>query len=92
MDVRPIDPRDETWEIERPRFRVYFWTGTASEEYELSRTDVHGAIQWAEGQRGDRTYTLYACADVDGLGLIRLAGVDPSAEQASARRSPRHPG
>lgn len=27
MDVRLIDPRDETWEIERPRFRVYFWTG-----------------------------------------------------------------
>ena len=44
---------------------------------------MHGAVEWAEGRCGDRTYTLYACADVDGLGLIRLAGVDPSAEQAS---------
>jgi hypothetical protein len=80
MDIRPIDPRDETWQIVRPRFRVYFWTDTASEEFELSGTTVHSAIEWAESRRGDRTYTLYACADVDGLGLICLAGEDPSAE------------
>lgn len=80
MDAQLIDPRDEAWEITRPRFRVYFWTGTASEDYELHGTDVHGAIDWAETQRGERTYTLYACAEVDGLGLIRLAGEDPTAE------------
>ncbi len=39
-------------------------------------------MAWAEPEpepeRGTRTYTLYACAERDGLGLVRLAGIDPT--------------
>lgn len=82
MQIKPIDPRDQTWEQDQARYRVYFWAGTASDEWEVSGADVHEVLNWAESRRGDRTYTLYACVPVDGLGLVRLAGVDPTASTA----------
>jgi len=45
MDIRPVDPRDITWEIDDPRYRVTFWSaptggdramGWRSDEYEIS--------------------------------------------------------
>lgn len=79
MDVMPVDPRDQTWEVAEPRYRVYFWDGSRSTEFELTASDVHEAHRWAEENRGDRTFTLYASVPVDGLGLVRLSGLDPSA-------------
>jgi hypothetical protein len=88
--VRPVDPRDTTWEEHEPAFRVYFWKakpqpiglrpGFASEEFEVTGSDVREVIAWADATAGsDRTYTLYALVrSLEGeLGLIRLAGVDP---------------
>ncbi|MFT4293936.1 MAG: hypothetical protein QM582_00820 [Micropruina sp.] len=86
MDAIGIDPRDQTWEIDRPRYRVYFHdAGGASEEYELSGADVDAVLAWAEQQRGSRTYVVYACVPEDGLGLIRLVGHDPNDSDSSAR-------
>lgn len=81
LDVKVVDPRDQSWEIDEPRYRVYFWAGaTESTEYELTGGDVTEVLAWAEACRGGRTYVAYACMpQVDGLGLIRLHGVDPSA-------------
>ena len=89
MDVRPIDPRDTTWEIDKPAYRVYFWTrvpqpigfpmGIASEEFEVTKADVQEVIAWAEATAGsDRTYTLYALVQRPEreFGLVRLAGAD----------------
>jgi len=71
VDVRPVDPRDTTWEVDEPAYRVYFWRpvpqpigvprGLASEEFEVTGADVQEVIAWAEATAGsDRAYTLYA--------------------------------
>jgi hypothetical protein len=64
--------------------------GYASDEYEVSGVnDVFEVIAWANRNSGarqgvvypgsDRTYTLYAVVDRgDNLGLVHLAGVDPT--------------
>ncbi|WP_162606141.1 hypothetical protein [Jiangella aurantiaca] len=44
--------------------------------------DVHEVIEWAERERGERTYTLYVCVRAEGLGLVRLAGTDPTGRDA----------
>ncbi len=79
MDIRKVDPRDQTWEVGEPSYRVYFHDAAgASDEHELSGADVAEVIAWAERQRGERTYVLYACVAHDGLGLVRLAGSVPN--------------
>jgi hypothetical protein len=90
VDVRPVDPRDTAWEVDEPAYRVYFWRqvpqpiglspGFESEEFEVTGSDVHGVIAWAEATAGsDRTYTLYALVRrlEQEVGLVRLAGADP---------------
>lgn len=67
-------------------FRVYFWRGTVSDEYEVSGAEVHEVIEWANAKAGGEwTYVLYLLVDrgdtvrgLDRLGLIQLAGRDPS--------------
>jgi hypothetical protein len=81
LSVRGVDPRDQRWGIDHPRYRVYFWSSdSACDEYELSGGDVHEVIAWAEERsRGGGHYVLYAVVpDDDGVGLIRLAGTDPT--------------
>ena len=80
MDITPVDPRDQTWELERPTYRVYFWdVNGGSDEYELSGGDIEAVLEWAERERSQRTFALYVCIPNDGLGLVRLAGHDPNA-------------
>jgi hypothetical protein len=75
-----VDPRDETWEVDLPLYRVYFWDAEASsDEYELSGAeDVAEVLRWAESDRDGRSFTMYACIPRDGLGLVRVAGADPT--------------
>ena len=81
LDARPVDPRDQMWEVHEPKYRVYFWAAdTSCDEWELTGCDVQEALQWAQDSAGGRTFTLYAVAvSPEGLGLIRLLGVDPFA-------------
>ena len=82
MHVEPLDPRDVSWELDRPAYRVVFWSpfaggGWSSDTFEITGADVADVIAWAE-ERGDR-YVLYVCTDNDdGKGLLRLAGTDPT--------------
>ncbi len=79
MNIRDVDPRDQSWEIPRPSYRVYFHdAGGVSDEYEVNDAEVTEVIHWAELHKGDRTFVLYACVPHDGLGLLRLAGSDPN--------------
>ncbi len=79
VEIKSVDPRDQTWEVDRPSYRVYFHEADgASDEYEVSGTDVGEALAWAEQRRGRRSYVLYACIPSRGLGLVRLAGTDPN--------------
>jgi hypothetical protein len=79
MDIRTVDPRGQTWEIWQPKYRVHFHDKTgAAEEYEIEGVDVAEVMAWADAQRDGRTFVLYACVPCDGLGLLRLAGIDPT--------------
>ena len=73
-------------------FRVYFWersddgepgepVSRASDEYELTETDAHEALTWADESAGsDFTYAMYLVLNdsVRGLGMVKLAGQDPN--------------
>lgn len=77
MKTKGVDPRDQTWEIEQPKYRIYFHDADgASNEYEVADGDVDEVLAWADAVRGDRTFVLYACVPRDGLGLLRLQGRD----------------
>jgi len=79
MDIKGVDPRDQTWEISQPRYRVYFHDSDgASDEYEVDGADVSEVMRWAENTRGKRSFVMYACVPNDGLGLLRLHGSDPN--------------
>lgn len=79
MEINPVDPRDQTWEIDQPRYRVYFHgPGGASDEREITGADVAEVIAWADSYRDARTYVLYVCVPGADLGLVRLAGIDPN--------------
>jgi len=79
MDFKQVDPRDQSWEIDRPKYRVYFHRGGgAADEYEVDAADVSEVMKWAEATRGERTFVLYACVPHEGLGLVRLQGSDPN--------------
>jgi hypothetical protein len=79
LDARPVDPRDQRWEVWDPRYRVYFWTDSMeSDEWELARCDVKDALEWASARADGRTYTLHVLVDRYGIGLVRLTGDDPS--------------
>jgi hypothetical protein len=79
MEIRSVDPRDESWLIPEPRYRVYFFDASGnSDEYEITAADVAAVSTWAEAQRDGRTFVLYACVPYNGLGLIRLTGHDPN--------------
>ena len=69
MEIRPVDPRDESWLIPEPRYRVYFFDASGnSDEYEIAGADVAAVSTWAEAHGEGRTYTLYACVPRNGLG------------------------
>ncbi|MBT2497650.1 hypothetical protein J7E25_00910 [Agromyces sp. ISL-38] len=91
MEISLIDPRDTTWELRDPTYRVYFWTVPDSVSYEWRITDaadVHEVIAWAEAERGERTYELFiehvdrrasgAGEWIEEPGLIRLVGDNPT--------------
>ena len=79
MVVEGIDPRDQTWELACPSYRVCFHDSHGGQdEYEVCDGDVCDVLAWAEAQRCARTFVLYACVPGDGLGLVRLHGSDPN--------------
>ena len=90
MQVRSVDPRDISVEIDSPSYRVYFWkrqgqdkqaanTGYECEEYELSDADVEEVLSWAKSKgKGHSHVCVYAVfTDGEGSGLIRLTGEGP---------------
>ena len=89
--ARLVDPRDTGWEVWTPAFRVYFWRligdEYSSREFEISNADITMVLDWANLQASDdETYTVFAVVDRGGdLGLVRLAGDDPTRRGRSVR-------
>lgn len=52
-------------------------------EYEISGIDIVEVLAWANANSEGRSYVLYACTQMEGLGLLRLQGQDPN--EASTR-------
>ena len=84
MRVLQVDPRDQQWENDGPAYRVYFWTGSSCcDAWRLTETDVDGVLACADEHANGRTTSVWVVhSDGNGLGLIRLAGVDPTADPA----------
>ena len=74
MIIEGVDPRDISWEVAQPVYRVYFWhrlpappevpsehVGYRCEEYRLTEVnDVHEALRWVADTAGpEQTFTLY---------------------------------
>jgi hypothetical protein len=79
VNVHPVDPRDQTSEVDAPRYRVCFWNGSDSDEYEITGADVPEVLAWADRSAAGRTYSLWACLPAGhevGVNLVRLAGWD----------------
>jgi hypothetical protein len=74
MEIRRVDPRDASWEDERPTYRVYFWeaNGTSSEHELRGAANVAEVLRWAKENRGDRSYTAYLVSR-DGSGQVGIA-------------------
>lgn len=92
MHVEGVDERDNTWEDDSPRFRVYLhgsgatstsgWTDT----YDITGADVLQVIDWAQRQATDRlTYAIALVRDEPvekrrnprkRRGLVWLVGMD----------------
>lgn len=89
LQANSVDPRDVTWEIIDPQFRVHFWhqedssnpqSSWVSDEWELSGADVTDVLGWAEKHAVGRSFSVYVVLSRgDGLGSIRIAGIDPTA-------------
>jgi hypothetical protein len=80
VQISTVDPRDQTWEIDNPVFRVYFHDddGT-SYEHAVRDGNVEELLAWAGRFAEGRTFVVYVCVPRDGLGLIQLIGKDPNA-------------
>jgi hypothetical protein len=82
VKVDSVDPRDQTEAVDAPGYRVYFWHGSDSDEYEITGADVPEVLAWADLSAAGRTYSLWAslpASDAVGVKLVRLAGWDPPA-------------
>ncbi len=80
MQTSPVDPRDQTWEIDKPSFRVHFHdSDRRSDEYEVRDAEVDEVVAWAQSGARGRTFVVYVCVPFEGLGLVRLLGKDPNA-------------
>lgn len=81
MLVSPIDPRDQTSEVDDPAYRAYFWDTTAScQEWELTEADIDEVLDWLRDNSKGRPHSLWAVVRSDqDVQLIRLRGFDPTA-------------
>jgi hypothetical protein len=84
MDVVPVDPRDQRWEQDRPRYRVAVWNrhyrGCA--DYEISEAiDVEQVLRWARENTppgGHHTIAVVSDQGDGSIGLIVIGGdADP---------------
>lgn len=81
MLASPIDPRDQTSEVDDPAYRVYFWNSPWScEEWELIQADIDEVLEWIRANGRGRPHSLWAVVHAQqDVRLVRLRGIDPTA-------------
>jgi hypothetical protein len=77
----PIDPRDQTSEVDDPVYRAYFWDSPAScDEWELAEADIDEVLEWVRANGRGRPHSLWVVVRGEqGVQLVRLRGIDPTA-------------
>ena len=78
----PIDPRDQTSEVDDPAYRAYFWDSpSACDEWELSEADIDEVLDWVRANSRGRPHSLWVVVPTThpGVQLVRLRGIDPTA-------------
>jgi hypothetical protein len=77
----PIDPRDQTSEVDDPAYRAYFWDNPgACDEWELREADIDEILDWFRANSKGRPHSLWVVVRSDQVvQLIRLRGIDPPA-------------
>lgn len=86
MRARPIDPRDQTSQVDDPSYRVYFWAedAGAKEEWEISEGDLDEVLAWISSHASGRSHSLWVVTRSAGeVCLIRLRGIDLDADRDS---------
>jgi hypothetical protein len=88
VDIELVDPRDIDWEVWEPSYRINLWTprGTppaawSCSTYEVTGADVEAVLAWTKSQVQDgMTFTILVVVrnGLDTLGVVRLAGEDPT--------------
>lgn len=75
-----VDPRDVSWEVEDPAYRVYFHgrAGHADEWRVTGARSVNEVVAWANERADGRSYVLYVEVKTAETGLVRLDGFDPN--------------
>ncbi|GIT78490.1 hypothetical protein LLS1_01590 [Leifsonia sp. LS1] len=75
-----VDPRDVSWEVEDPAYRVYFHgpAGRADEWRVTDARSVNEVVAWANERADGRSYVLYVEVKTAETGLVRLDGFDPN--------------
>lgn len=88
MDVLAVDERDSSWELDAPRFRVYFFDGDgpghSTSTFDVTDADVLDVLRWAQAEAGDERMHAVAlvCDELPrtgaaaGRGLVWLLGMD----------------
>ena len=98
MQVRAVDERDVTWEVDDVTFRVFVFAGPANETscYDITGAQMLDVLGWA--QRRCRSGERYAVALVHDearhhgsteRGLVWLLGVEPHRSTSSGSTSDR---
>jgi hypothetical protein len=81
MHARQIDSRDQSSEDLAPAYRVFFWDDSgACSEWELTNTDLDGALAWIKEGSAGRSHSLWITATLEErTHVARLRGIDPPA-------------
>lgn len=80
-----IDPRDQTFEFEAPRYRVFFWDENGcSDEWELCEADLDEVLYWIGGQSAGRSHSPWVVtSEGHNVTHTRLRGIDPPAPRST---------
>ena len=93
VEVEQVDPGDVGWGHDRPAYRVHFWDRRASaggggtewrsDEWRVADArEVDEVLAWAATHAaGRRVELLVEVTASAGLGVVRLAGIDPTGVQ-----------
>jgi hypothetical protein len=80
-EARSVDPRYATQVVDKPVYRVDFWSrdGASDEWLHEDAASFHDVLTWATAHAHDRDIVIYVQADSRSSAILRLHGQEPGA-------------